>query len=666
MKKALIISSLAALMMLVCISSFLTSESEGYEIAVAYRGQTIILSAVLRDDLGNPISNETIYFYDGTNNIYLGNDVTNENGIAEMLWSIPKNYTLGLITLNATFQGNIEKNLKPSYQTFQLMLKSKTYISVLVTDTTLDPNDYTIAPGDEITVNVTITDDIGQPAEAINVSLIEDAKIIDQKLTDKNGEAVLKYRIPTNKLTDQVKLLVQAGPQKYYDKSEHSITLYVQKVKTNMTILKVDPIIVYRNQSVTILGKLIDEDENSLINAAIYVKTGEENISLTWTNTSGFFETTFHVPISIKPGRYVYTVSFTGSSRYEGVKRNITLIVRSNTILRFNFKNSTVIYSQIAKVNVTLTDDQNDPVSFKKLLVFDDKNNLLTSAFTDENGRALVQWLVYQNKGHTYITITFLGDEFYNMTILKISLTVFERPLLIVKKENNVTLVARNMQISIFIQLNSLQNDPLRNQLVHIYDVINCMCIGNVTTDHSGRARFTYTVPRNAILGQLVIKVVYLGNLEECFLHAEKYVVYTVVEKVPTKLILSVPEQTKAGEIIICKAKLQTIEEIPIGSEKIMIYLNNSLLTIVETNENGEALVKFNAPSNALLIIISIKYNGSEYYTASMCSLQIKMITPESNIFFLKNIVKTISVFCLLGLFVIIRRWRSSNETLSI
>ena len=155
--------------------------------------------------------------------------------------------------------------MKLSYQSFELVLKAKTYISVLVTDTTLDSNDYTVAPGDEVTVNVTITDDVGQPVESINVSLIEGGKIVDQQFSNKNGEVTLRYILPLKVFTDQIELLVQAGPYQYYDKSEYYITLYVRKVKTNMTILKVEPEVVYRNQSVTVVGRLVDEEENPLI-----------------------------------------------------------------------------------------------------------------------------------------------------------------------------------------------------------------------------------------------------------------------------------------------------------------------------------------------------------------------------------------------------------------
>ncbi|MHA1581852.1 MAG: hypothetical protein ACTSYM_05065 [Candidatus Baldrarchaeia archaeon] len=668
MKKTLIIGSLAILVMFICINSFFTSEAHGQEITTAYRGQTIILSAVLEDDLGNPISNETLYFYDETNDVYLGNAVTDENGNAEILWSIPKNYTLGPITLNATFQGNPEKNLKPSYQAFQLVLKSKTYISALVTDTTLDPNDYIVAPGDEVIVNVTVVDDVGQPVEAINVSLFENDKIVDQEYANENGEAVLRYRLPLKIFTNQIELLVQAGPYQYYEKSEYSITLYIRKVKTNMTFLKVEPITVYRNQSVTILGKLVDEEENPLINAAIYVKTEERNISLTWTNISGFFEATFHVSNSIKPGKYVYTVLFTGSPRYESVEKNVTLTVKSNTTICFNLRNVTAIYGQIAKVNVTLIDDHNQPVPFKRLIIFDEQNNLLTSTLTDENGRATMQWFVYQKRGCKNITVVFSGDEFYNPTTLKIPLIIFERPLLVVKKENNITLVTRNMQISILIYLSSSENQPLQNQFVYIYDVINCACIGNVTTDQFGKAKFTYTVPSDTAFGQLIIKLVYLGNLEEYFLRVEKYVIYTVVEKIPTKLILSVPKQVRVGEIITGEIKLQTIEGTLISYEKVMIYLNNSLLTVLEMDKDGKALVKFEAPSDVSIIVVSLKYNGSEFYMASTYSVKIKIIAPRSVIFFLKDkdVLKVICTFCLLGIFIVIRKWKSSSEIMVI
>ncbi|OYT27616.1 MAG: hypothetical protein B6U95_05750 [Thermofilum sp. ex4484_82] len=194
------------------------------------------------------------------------------------------------------------------------------------------------------------------------------------------------------------------------------------------------------------------------------------------------------------------------------------------------------------------------------------------------------------------------------------------------------------------------------------------MCIGNVTTDQFGKAKFIYTVPSNAAFGQLIIKVVYFGNLEKYFLRVEKYIVYTVVEKIPTKLTLNVSKQVKAGEIVTGEIKLQTVEGMPIGYEKVIIYLNSSLLAILETNKYGKALVKFEAPSDASIIVVSLKYNGSEFYMASKYSVQIKIITPRSVIFFLENkdVLKFFCTFCLLGIFIVIRRWKSSSETIII
>jgi len=664
-KRVFIIASLAILVILLCYFSFNVLNAQSQEIIV-YRGQTLTLTATLEDDLGEPVVNETIYFYDETHNMYIGEAVTNDNGIAQISWTVPKSYSPGQLVLNATFRGNLAKNLSPSYQVFYLTVMGKTYLTILVTDTTLDPYDQTVAPGDEVVINVTVTDDVGEPVKAINVSLIEGEKIIDQQFTNEKGETVLRY-IPSPKTSEgKIELTIQAGPYQYYEKSTCIIALNIRKIKTNITMLEIKPEVAYRNQTVTITGKLVDEKGDPLVNAAIYVKNEKGNVSSAWTNATGFFEAIIYIPNYTDPGEYVYTVSFAGSPRYENAERNVTLTIRGITYIDFCFSNVTVISGEITKLNVTLLDDQNDPVPFRELLVFDSQGNLLTSTITNDNGCATIQWYVSQAKGPSFITINFPGDEFYDSTMLKVPILVFERPNLVVKKENNITLVARSMQISFFVQLKTLQNDPLQGKVIHAYDITNHLYIGNVTTDDLGKATITYIIPSNAVFGQLIIKVTYLGNPEQYLLNAENYVIYRIVEKIPTELILNIPRRVKIEEIIICEVTLQTIEGMPLKFEKLSVYLNDSLLNTVKTNNDGKVIVKLKMPSEPAIIVVMFKYNGSDFYGASLKRIEIEVL-PSRNIYsFLKDFLKIISIPCLLGIFIVVRKRKILEFSINI
>ena len=664
MKKIFTIASLVILAILSCCYFFTPSNAQSQQ-TIVYRGQTLTLTATLDDDLGEPVVNETIYFYDETHDVYLGEALTNENGIAKMLWTIPKSYSPGQLVLNATFRGNPAKNLSPSYQMFYLSVMAKTYLTIFVTDTTLDPYDQTVAPGDEVIINVTVTDDVGQPVKAINVSLIEEKEIIDQQCTNEKGETVLRY-VPLPEISEgDVELTIQAGPYRYYEESTYIVTLNIRKIETNITMLELKPREVYRNQTVTITGKLIDEEGDALVNAAICVKNELGNVSLAWTNATGFFEATIYISNYTDPGEYVYTIYFAGSSRYEGVEKELILTVKSTTYIDFCFSNVTVVSGEIAELNVTLFDDQDSPVPFRKLLIFDSQENLLTSVVTNENGCATIQWYVSQGKGSTFITIVFLGDQFYDSAMTKIPILVFERLNLIVEKENNITLVARNMQISFFIYLKTWHGDPLQERIIHVYDITNHLYIGNVTTDDLGKARITYIIPSNAILGQLIIKVIYLGSVEHYFLSVKKYVVYRVVDKVPTKLILDIPRQVKTKEIIICEIALQTIEGTPLKFEKLSIYFNNSLIFTVKTDDDGKAVIKLRMPSEPAIVVVLFKYNGSDFYNASVKSVEIEVLTSKNIYSFLKDSLKIISIPCLLVIFIAMRKRRTPELSIN-
>lgn len=659
------ITSLIILLMLFCYLSFTISNVQSQELVV-YRGQTLTLTATLGDDLGEPVVNETIYFYDETHDTYLGEAVTNENGIAQILWTVPKNYSPGQLVLNATFRGNPDKNLSPSCQAFYLTIMAKTYLAILVTDTALDPYDQTVAPGDKVIINVTVTDDIGHSVKALNVSLIKGEETIDQQFTNEKGEVVLKYVPPLEISEGKIELTIQAGPSQYYEKSEYVVTINVQKIKTNITILELKPKAAYRNQTVMITGKLVDEEGNPLINAAIYIKSERGNVSLVWTNVTGFFEATVYIPNYTAPGEYVYMASFAGSSRYEDAEREFMLTVRSTTYINFCFSNVTVISGDIAELNVALIDDQNNPVPFKELLVFDSQGNLLTGVITNDSGYATIEWYVSQAKGLSFIMITFPGDQFYDSAMLKIPVLIFERLNLIVEKESNITLVARNMQISILVQLKTSQNIPFQGAIIHGYDITNHLYIGNATTDSLGKAKITYIIPSNAILGQLIIKVIYLGNLEQYLLNTEKYVIYRVVEKVPTELILKIPRKVKTGEIVTCEVILQTIEGLPLKFEKLSVYFNGSLLTTVETNNVGKVIIKLKMPSEPAIIVVVLKYNGSDFYDASEKTINIEVLASKNIYSFLKDFLKIISIPCLLGVFIVVRKRKLSESSINI
>ena len=110
---------------------------------VAIRGEDVTISVILLQNgtYGDPVPEQEIEFFDQTNNLLLGIETTDSNGLASIIWNIPSDYLLGPTTVNATFRGNESIFLAPSYQNIILNILASTEI-------TLHDIPALLAPGD--------------------------------------------------------------------------------------------------------------------------------------------------------------------------------------------------------------------------------------------------------------------------------------------------------------------------------------------------------------------------------------------------------------------------------------------------------------------------------------------------------------------------------------
>ncbi|MHA2022761.1 MAG: hypothetical protein ACTSWQ_03775, partial [Candidatus Thorarchaeota archaeon] len=124
----------------------------------AIRGENVTISVVLLQNgtYGNPVPEQEIEFFDQTNNLLLGINITDANGLASIIWNIPLDYSLGPTIVNATFRGNESIFLAPSDQSIILNILASTEIILHDTPTLL-------APGDVLSFSVSLFDDVSNP-----------------------------------------------------------------------------------------------------------------------------------------------------------------------------------------------------------------------------------------------------------------------------------------------------------------------------------------------------------------------------------------------------------------------------------------------------------------------------------------------------------------------
>ncbi|MCF7798375.1 DUF2341 domain-containing protein [Candidatus Woesearchaeota archaeon] len=129
-----------------------TSLSLTKNLSIVNRGEHIGLTGTLTYDNGTPVTNRWIYFYDETENTYLGANQTNALGQATLAYYINSSSTLSLHTLNASFNGTTSLYLRPTATTTSIDVHEKPQFSNVL----ISPN--LSGYGSNVYINSTVTD----------------------------------------------------------------------------------------------------------------------------------------------------------------------------------------------------------------------------------------------------------------------------------------------------------------------------------------------------------------------------------------------------------------------------------------------------------------------------------------------------------------------------
>ena len=118
--------------------------------APAYvKGQRILLSAQILDELGNPIPGIALHFEDETDNVYLGHAHTDASGIASVIWDTSSTST-GLHTIHVWNAEHQDLYVEESHSYLQLYIMAPAILSYSV------QAPGAVKPGESFTVVVTV------------------------------------------------------------------------------------------------------------------------------------------------------------------------------------------------------------------------------------------------------------------------------------------------------------------------------------------------------------------------------------------------------------------------------------------------------------------------------------------------------------------------------
>ncbi len=322
----------------------------------AFRGSTYLLTVRLTSQIGDPIDNATIYFFHEENNTLLGTSTTNQTGYAMFNWEIPLSHTLGPTMVNASFYGDPERFLLPSYIPIPITVFAKMNISFETVDETGNPLTSSVFFGEEITIKVDVQDDRGVPLEGASVFLYENNDtLLLTKITNQIGSTNFSIVLnTTEKLYYEFRITTESLG--FVNGSEVHLEFFISNSSTTFIGL---PAFYQPNQEIS--GKLSQNLEKWIENATVYLYLDDEILlKETQTNHDGYFcFEPFQDINQISSGQFL-TVVYKGDAVYKPTKALIG-ILPSTPIIPFKQKLdvdrspfSSIVFTQMSVIGLTL------------------------------------------------------------------------------------------------------------------------------------------------------------------------------------------------------------------------------------------------------------------------------------------------------------------------
>jgi len=258
-------------------------------------GNKVNLTAVLKDENGNPLSDKTVTF--SINGDVVGKSLTDSTGTATYSYTILQ--TVGSYIISADF-------LQDDTYTSST---GKGTLTVTPIETNLTVNNITSKHGASVNLKAVLTDEYGNPLGGKTVAFYISSKKIGTAITDATGTATLNYII--TQTMGSYLIYANSYPDDIYEPSRNLGTLTVQQIMTHITVKNTT---VKHGHKANLVAVLTDEYGNPVTGQTITFIINGLNIGTASTDSTG----TAKLYYLANTGNYVFNAIFKGNELYSG------------------------------------------------------------------------------------------------------------------------------------------------------------------------------------------------------------------------------------------------------------------------------------------------------------------------------------------------------------
>ncbi len=511
-------------------------------------GENLLISGKLYDEKKNSIANATVDIY--VNNNRINTVKTNQNGEYNLTYLTTK---VGTNNVTVTYKGDTKYTNTTNKKTVT--------IRKLDTKLTASLNASTVKVEGNIKITGKLTDENNKALtnEKITVNLNNNKTLTLTTSTDGTYSTTLKTDTTgTNNIS-----ISYAGNTNYTSNSTKT-TFNVEKQTSKLTI-SVNNSTAYIADTVSITGKLTNENNNPVSNEKITITVNNSNNTVT-TDSSGNYKLLI---ITNLVGTNNVTVNYAGNASYMPSSNNTTFTVKKRTSVITLTSNSTLELEDSITISGKLRSD-NTAISGAKIII--NLNNRNTTVTTDNNGKyELVTFASIV--GSNNVTVSYAGNGTYLASSTATTFTVNKKTSVLTAGSASTVYVGDNVTIS--GKLLSGSSAVVGANIVIMVNDENT----TVTTDSSGNYKMV-TVAN--VVGSNKVTVNYAGN--GTYLASSATTTFTVNKK--TSVLTAVSNSTVYyGDNVTISGKLSS-GTVAITNAKVVISLN-SKNTTVTTDSNG-------------------------------------------------------------------------------
>jgi hypothetical protein len=468
---------------------------------VAVRGESIIISVILLQNAtyGDPVSEQNIEFFDQTNNLLLGTDITNATGLASIDWNIPIDHLLGPTVINATFRGNESIFLAPSYQSFILTILASTEI-------VLHDAPLMLAPEDTLSFSIILLDDISNPINNRNLSVFRDDILLTTAVTNSTGE--VSFSIHCNSSwsilgENTIRIVHEQDTVSYYERTETLFSVEIQKLQTSIqSNFSFDSILL--DESLNLEVELTSIDGG--ISSNLEVLLDGSPLTTATSDISGNTTINLAIDYQFSLGHHFLTVFYNGSERYSETSCTIEFDVLSPAIIDIS-KSSPAVIGLDTDITISLCDILGRPIE-TILTVSDISDGQNMSIQTPYDTIDINIKFVFFGPVGSHGMIIEIGNPFVTNRTIMYNIVIWSQPELTLLHSDTFNFASPNQEITFIVQLTDWSGN-ISHKSIHL--LRDDEMIISAITDEDGKAVISTIAPSHE--GTYNISFAYLLNM---------------------------------------------------------------------------------------------------------------------------------------------------------